>query len=39
MIKIPFGKPIIDFKEKIISSVLDSGTLVHGPSKRIRTKI
>ena len=35
MIKIPFGKPIIDFKEKkIISSVLDSGTLVHGPKAK-----
>ena len=31
MSKIPFGKPIIDFKEKkIISEVLDSGIFVHG---------
>ena len=34
MIKIPFGKPIIDFKEKKIISSVDSGTLVHGPKAK-----
>ena len=35
MSKIPFGKPIITSEEKkIISKVLDSGTLVHGPKAK-----
>ncbi len=35
MNKIPFGKPLINFKEKkIISSVLESGTLVHGSKSK-----
>ena len=35
MSKIPFGKPIITIEEKkIISKVLDSGTLVHGPKAK-----
>ena len=35
MIKIPFGKPLLDVKEKkIISKVLDSGKLVHGPRSK-----
>jgi len=35
MIKIPFGKPIIDNKEKkILSKVLDSGIFVHGSKSK-----
>ena len=35
MSKIPFGKPIITSEEKkIISKVLDSGILVHGPKAK-----
>ncbi len=35
MSKIPFGKPIITSEEKkIISKVLNSGTLVHGPKAK-----